>query len=173
VQRAPEQVKLNDHEIPRHILENYGNVTIGIDIMFLNRMPFLITTSRNIKFCTCEMIKSTKSSTILQAIKPVLKLYSSRGFNVRFLLMDGQFESIRKDLGEINVIANITARDEHVPEVERVIRTLKERMRSTLTVMPFKRIPNQMIVELIYGCIFWLNSFLPTEGCLQTFVPAH
>jgi hypothetical protein len=36
LQRAPEQVKLNDHEIPTHILENYGYVTIGIDIMFIN-----------------------------------------------------------------------------------------------------------------------------------------
>jgi hypothetical protein len=85
--------------------------------------------------------------------------------------MDGQFESIRKDLGEINVIANITARDEHVPEVERVIRTLKERVRSTLTVMPFKRIPNQMIVEFIYGCIFWLTSFPPTDGVSSNISP--
>jgi hypothetical protein len=78
------------------------------------------------------MIKSTKSSTTLQAIKHVLKLYESRGFKVRCLLIDGQFESIRKDLGGRNVIANITACDKHVPEVERVTRTLKERMRSSL-----------------------------------------
>ena len=57
VSRTPEQVKFNDYEIPSHILENYGSITIGVDIMFINRMKFLITLSRNIKFCNCEMIK--------------------------------------------------------------------------------------------------------------------
>jgi hypothetical protein len=57
VQRTPDQVKLNDYEIPTHILENYGNVAIGIDIMFINQMPFLLTIPRNIKFCTRKMIK--------------------------------------------------------------------------------------------------------------------
>jgi hypothetical protein len=69
------------------------------------------------------------------------------------------------------VIANITARDEHIPEVERVIRTLRERVRSTLTVIPFKRIPKQMIAELIYGCIFWLSSFPPTDGVSSNISP--
>jgi hypothetical protein len=43
VRRAPDRVKLNDHEKPTHILEKYGNVAIGMDIMFINRMPFLNT----------------------------------------------------------------------------------------------------------------------------------
>jgi hypothetical protein len=111
MQQALYQVKLKDYETPTNILEKFGNVATGKDIFFINLMSFWITISRNIKFCTCKMIKNAKSNTILLFIKPVLRLYKSRGFKVRFLLMDGHLESIRKDIRDINVIANIIACD--------------------------------------------------------------
>jgi hypothetical protein len=109
--------------------------------MFINQMTFLVTMSRDIKFCTNGMIINVKSNTSLHAILPILKLYESRGFKV---LMDGRFDQIRKDLNGMNVTVNITSRDEHVPEIERQIRTLKERVRSVLNALPFKTMGDQM-----------------------------
>jgi hypothetical protein len=40
--------------------------------------------------------------------------------------MDGQFEPICMGLSELGIQLNTVSRDEHVPEVERYIRTLKE-----------------------------------------------
>ena len=43
--------------------------------------------------------------------------------------MDGQFESIRGDLAEMQINLNTVSNDEHVPEVERYICPIKERPR--------------------------------------------
>jgi hypothetical protein len=65
---------------------------------------------------------------------------------------------------KIGVEMNIAARDEHVPEVERYIRTLKERTRATYTMLPFPHLPGRMIVELIMAQNYWLNVFPAHDG---------
>jgi len=49
--------------------------------------------------------------------------------------------------------------NEHVPEIERCIRTIKERVRSIATTLPFERYPPWLIVEMVYNCVFgWIAS---------------
>jgi hypothetical protein len=80
------------------------------------------------------------------------------------LIMDGQFESMKIS---INVVSN----DEHVPEIEWHICTIKERVRCVYNMLPFKRMPNRMIVEMAYHSNFWLNSFPATDGVSETLSP--
>jgi hypothetical protein len=94
VRQTPGSVNVKNIDIPPYILENYGNVTLAADIMFINRLAFLVTISRNMKFSTCEFLKDMKANTILHGILHVIGLYQSRGFTVTYLLLDGQFESI-------------------------------------------------------------------------------
>jgi len=66
---------------------------------------------------------------------------------------------------------NITGRDEHVPEVERYIRTFKERARAIIITLPFKILLNQLIIEIVYNAIFWPNCFPHKDGIHSTFSP--
>ena len=50
----------------------------------------------------------------------------------------------------------------HVPEIERFIRTVKERVRSARATIPFKGIPKLMIVHLVASANFWINAFPPS-----------
>jgi len=61
------------------------------------------------------------------------------------------------ELQGINV--NITGRYEHVPEVRRYIRTVKERARAIVFTLSFAILPHKLIVEIVYNAVFWLNSF--------------
>jgi len=61
------------------------------------------------------------------------------------------------ELQGINV--NITGRDKHVPEVERYIRTVKERTRAIVKTLTFEIFPDQLIVEIVYNTVFWQNCF--------------
>jgi hypothetical protein len=61
-------------------MDRYRNVTLCIDIMFVNKIAFLLTISRGIKFGTAEILKDRKHLTIMSAIKHVVALYSKRGF---------------------------------------------------------------------------------------------
>jgi len=66
---------------------------------------------------------------------------------------------------------NTTARDEHVPEIERYIRTIKERIRATTNTLPFEQLPHHLIVEIAYNTVFWLKCFTHKEGIHNTLSP--
>ncbi len=94
--------------------------------MFVNKIPFFMTISQYIKFGTVEAISAQISKTILLAIKKVKSVYMKRGFQISVLLMDGQFECLRGDLAATQITLNTVSNDEHVPEIERYIRTTKQ-----------------------------------------------
>jgi hypothetical protein len=76
--------------------------------------------------------------------------------------MDREFECLRSNLPELNL--NTTAASDHVPDVERQMRVLKERSRAILSTLPFQAIPGRIIIELVYYAAFWLNAFPPSSG---------
>ncbi len=141
------------------------------DIMFVNKLPFFATISRHIKFSTSESLAYQKTDTILKAIKHVHQTYVKRGFRITNFLMDGQFnkDGLGGELAKIGITLNAVAADEHVPEIEQHIRTIKERARSVVTMLPFQRFPARIIIELRYFCVFWLNSF-PADGGISNTV---
>lgn len=66
---------------------------------------------------------------------------------------------------------NVTARDEHVREIESHIRTLKEGCRATVNRLPFRNIPPRVIIELVYAMTFWIHVFPAADGLLKTISP--
>ena len=85
------------------------------------------------------------------------------------VLMDNEFEKLR-NLVPILVV-NTTAAKEHVPEVERKIRLIKERGRGILNTLPFKQMPRLMLIELVYHVVLWLNAFPAKSGVSETLSP--
>ena len=58
----PKQVVTDYMELPKSILKNNKNITLSIEIMFVNKIPFVTTISRHVKFTTVEVIqKRTKA----------------------------------------------------------------------------------------------------------------
>ena len=70
--------------------------------------------------------------------------------------MDGQFEPLRGNLAELGIVLNTASNDEHVPEIERQIRTVKERTRAIYCTLPFKKMPRRLIIEMVYAANYWL-----------------
>jgi acetolactate synthase regulatory subunit len=59
-------------------------------------------------------------------IKRIVRMYSVRGFNIKYILVDIQFKAI-KDRGHLDAIVNVVGKGEHAPAIERFIRVIKER----------------------------------------------
>jgi hypothetical protein len=57
--------------IPITILEHYRKVVLCVDVMKVNKMPFLVTISRAIKFGTVAWLKNAKATTLLEQITAV------------------------------------------------------------------------------------------------------
>jgi len=96
---------------------------------------------------------------MMTSLKQIIDAYNARGFKIKHILADGQFECLRKNLESEGIMLNTMARDEHVPEVQRYIHTIKERARATINTLPFEKYPHRLIVEIIYNTVFWLNCF--------------
>ncbi len=158
-------------DIPAIIMNRYKNVILAGDIMFVNKIPFLMTVSRYIKFGTAVMIKNKSNKTILAQIKAIQKVYMRRGFVITTLLMDGGFESMRADLADLRITLNTVSNAEHVPDIERHIRTIKERTRCVYNMLPFQKMPHRLVIEMVYMCNFWLNTFPPGDGISDTLSP--
>jgi len=136
-------------ELPTEIIQRHGTVAIEADIMYINGIPFVVTTSWSIHFCTAKIIKNEKSATIAMAIKQVIQIYHRCGFKVQYLLGDGQFEHICKYFADTDITINVTGRNEHVLAIERAIRTIKERIWAIVNQLPFKAYPHRLIVEMV------------------------
>ena len=93
VRHGGKHVVIEQQDVSRTIMDRYHNVTLCIDIMFVNKIAFLVTISRGIKFGTAETLRDRKHPTIMSAIvKHVVALNSKRGFRVSDTHTDNEFE---------------------------------------------------------------------------------
>ena len=166
VRKSPNQVRLDTIAVPKEIIELHKNVILGVDLMMINKNIFLVSVSRNIKFMTTEFIENMELETILECLKKVIEVYHKGGFYVRHILADLQFEGLSDILYQkYNITYNAPSAFEHVGEIERSIRTLKERIRATLSRLPYKeRIPKMIIQEAVANTVLMVNSFPPKSG---------
>merc|ERR1712157_208035 len=96
-------------------------------------------------------------------ILSVFSLYSTGGFNVVMIHVDNQFK-VLKDRKKLGVAVNVVGRGEHVPEIERVNRVIKERCRCYFAMVPFKSLPRIMVIHLMMTVVFYLNAFVWQPG---------
>ena len=151
MRRPPDSVTTDYVQIPRVILERHQLVTLAVDVMFVNGVPFLVSVARGLNLVTTEFTPSRTAKQLAAGITRMMDLYARGGFQVGTVLMDNKFEKLR-NLVPILVV-NTTAAKEHVPEVERKIRLIKERGRGILNTLPFKRMPRLMLIELVYHVV--------------------
>jgi Reverse transcriptase (RNA-dependent DNA polymerase) len=162
--RSPDRVVSDYITIPKKVIDSNKNVDLSGDIFFINKIPFFATVSDNIKFTTTEHLANRKIKNILIATEHVKNIYHGRGFEVKTLLMDGEFSPLRHSLADLSITLNVTSANEHVPQIERQIRVIKERVRATRHSLPFRFIPALMLVELVYFSTMWINAFPPKGG---------
>jgi hypothetical protein len=145
------------------------NIILSIDVMHLMEISFLVTVVWNIRFITVTFLLDRKRRTISHALNQVINLFRGRGHvveevefseyqnPVHTVLADNEFIVLKEDLENIGIRLNIAAKEEHVPEVERQIRVVKERARAIIQTLPYRKIPKKMKVALIQYVIYWLN----------------
>jgi hypothetical protein len=105
-------------------------------------------------------------TTLLMEAKAVINMHETRGFNISRIEADGEFNCISNDILPLPLI--IADADDHVHEVERSTRTIKERTRCTVQGLPFRRIPKVMMRAVIEGAHKALNQFPAKHGCQKS-----
>ena len=104
--------------MPEDVLQANKDVTFSADIMFVNKIPFFTTVSRDIKFTTVEGIEKRTVKQLAENTNNVRAHYSALGFKLTHANLDGEFIPMRRHLQEMGIIGNFATRSEHVPEIE-------------------------------------------------------
>ena len=77
--------------------------------------------------------------------------------------MDREFGHLRGELAGMGIALNEMSQDEHVGNIERFIRTVKEQMWAIYNTLPFNKVPARLVVEMAKASMFWLNG-LPLKN---------
>jgi hypothetical protein len=140
-----------------------------MDIMFVNKIPFVITYGCGVRFGTIENIKNRRVPTVAAALDTVIRLYHRRGLIVGTVNVHGEFKPLQEEIPSVNF--NLCTNDEHVPEIEQYIRTAKDRMRSGYNSLPFEWVPRMMVIRLVANSVFWLNAFPHPDSMSDSLLP--
>ena len=84
--------------------------------------------------------------------------------------MDMEFDKLKDKMGSIKIIT--TAAREHVGDIERYIRVIKERARSVASQLPYKsHMPDQIVIHLMKFVVMWINAVPHRNGVSTTMSP--
>ena len=121
----------------------HKDIYLTADIFFVNKIPLLITLSRRIMFTAVHHLANLTVPQIFNAFKEIFTFYLQRGFRITTIGMDKEFAPLKPLIAAMpgGPHVNLTSANEHVTDIERCIRVVKERSRTTRHGLPFQRIP--------------------------------
>ena len=85
------------------------------------------------------------------------------------VLMDQKFDKIVDEVPKLEI--NTTSSLAHVVEIERAIRTVKERSCAVVSYQPYVVLPKQIVIHLVCFDVLWLNNKPNTLGISQVHSP--
>jgi hypothetical protein len=88
-----------------------------VDIMFVNGLPFLVTSLRGLSLVTIEHQPSRIAKRLVHTLERVFRIHTTTGFVIQMAMMDMEFEKLRTMMP--HVALNTTAASEHIGEVEK------------------------------------------------------
>ena len=95
--KYPDPMVTNYVEIKQHILDPKKEVTLAVDVMFVNGTGLFVSTSWWIKFTTLEYFPSHTKGRLGHSLKKLISIYNNSGFKIRTALIDREFDCLIPD----------------------------------------------------------------------------
>jgi hypothetical protein len=86
---------------------------------------------------------------------------------------DGKFAPLKPLIKSMpdGPLVKLSSANEHIPEIEQIIRVVKERCRATRHILPFQRIPKLLTIHIVLNVVKLLNLFLTKGGVSEIISP--
>ena len=126
-----------DLAVPVHptIMEYYSDIHLDIDVLFVNKIPFILATSRDIGFIHCKALLSKHGKRIWNGLQQIVLDYEARGFKVVSMFGDREFEPLVNWVqSELHIDLVTCAANSHVPRAKNAIQFVKKMMRAILLI---------------------------------------
>ena len=82
-------------------------------------------------------------------IQRLVSFYQKHEFKIKEIIVDGNFQSSRTNLADLQINLNCISMDEHVPEAKILICMLKEYYRFSMYNTPFLKLPKCMVIGFL------------------------
>ena len=166
-------VATNYVHIPKELLQLHKEVFLTTDIFFVNKIPFFLTLSRKICFTAVTHLADRTVERIFKAFKEIYQYYLQRNFRITTVHADGEYAPLKSLIESMpgGPTVNLASANEHVPEIERRIKVVKEQCRATRHSLPYQRIPKVLTVHIVLNVVKMLNFFPPKGGISETLCP--
>lgn len=138
---------------------NLTPVVLAADLMSIEGVTFFIGISRKLNLITVQNLKTKGTKEITSILRSLSSVYRQRGYRIDTVMSDGEggIKKAQIPIGDLGIKFNVASKGEHVPEIERTIRQVKERVRGFMTTIPYK-LDELLIVHLVYYCVAAINS---------------
>jgi hypothetical protein len=152
-------------KVPKELLKIHKEVFLTTDIFFVNKITFFLTLSQNICFTAVNHLADRTVPKKFKAFKEMYQYYLQCGFHITTVHADGEFSPLKTLIEAIpgGPMVNLASANEHVPEIERRIRAVKERCQATQHSLPFHTIPKLMTIHIVLNVVKLL-IFCSNEG---------
>ena len=101
VRHKPEHAVIDYVQIPQSLIETNKLVTLTTDVMLVNNSPFVVIIGWGIALLTAEFTPIGRAKKLTHNLNWIITLYSLAGFRVQTIIMDVEFNKVKKVSQEI------------------------------------------------------------------------
>lgn len=132
--------------------------TMQVDIMFVKEIPFLIGVLSPLGLTFCAPIRDRSSRSVSKELKSFVSNAFSRNFDIQEIRVDGEgaLAALTTALRAEGIVITPAGPGEHVPVVERMIQTVKGRVRALENTLPYV-MPKQIIIGSVLSMVHNIN----------------
>ena len=169
--RTPPAATTDCIELPPELETNNKNIELTADLFCIQKVIFLLTLSKHIKFYTICHINDRTITSLCNAFDQTFRIYNAAGFTITHLHVDPEFEPITDSMTDNNIKIILYPASQHVPNIERGIYFVKDRYCTVYHSLPYHSIPKIMIIALAERVVKFINVFPPKGGVSNYYSP--
>jgi hypothetical protein len=90
----PKSIWTDYVQIPQIILKRYQLVTLAVNVMFVNNLPFLVSVAQDLSLITAKFTPTRTAKALTSRIEQICHLYTCGSFAIGTVLMDNKFKKL-------------------------------------------------------------------------------
>ena len=157
---------------PDRILCADNEINMHVDITSIMDLKFLTSKGTPGGFIQMDRLLGRKKAEIEKKLRKQASQFKLNNKIVKMILSDGEGGVVQNEniLNELHMRLNTEAAGSHIPEIENVQKTIKEKVRGRNATTQLKNIPKALLAIIITAIAMALN-FLPTVSNVNNISP--
>jgi len=138
----------------------YVGHTLHQDIAYINKLPYLLSAEDLHTYSSVVPLKTKGVEHLVPAIKAIIAHFKAKGKEVKVIRTDNEavFRACQVPLNELGVELKLSPPGTHEVKVERVVRVVRERIRTALSVLHNQyKLPPALYPHLFADIITMMN----------------